>query len=130
MEESIIQSGFLLRNIAGSEQLLLNHIKASLDAEQLPMVTIAFTSVNVWGIRSLPAINVKSKLGCDVSGTICVMRYGRHVVVAITVVGFVTDFFQKLAVSCLGSVVMQSIHNAIKATAAELGREIVQAVLV
>lgn len=118
------KSGLLLLDIAGSEQLLLDHIKASLDEERLPNVTATFTGVNMWGLRNVPAISVKSKLGCDVSGAICVMRYGRHVVVGMQVSGFLADFSQSLAASCFVSIVRQCIEKAIEATAAKLNREV------
>lgn len=117
--------GFLIEGLVGSEQLLLKNLQTSLAAKELPKVSTKESTVNMWYRPDCPILDITSSLDGTYQCTIHLMHYGANLFVGVAHTGNPGNYYKQMAAACFLTEVHSCVSEAIKATAAELGREVI-----
>lgn len=123
--QDVAWKGFLIEGLAGSEQLLLKNLQASLAAKKLPKVTIRQATVKMWWRPNRPCLDITSILDGSFVCTIHLMEYGTDLFIGVAHTGDLTNYYKQMAAACFLEAIYSCVAEVVKATAAELNREVV-----
>lgn len=123
--QNITWKGFSIEGFAGSDQLLLKHLQASLTARNLPKVTLKQATVKMWGQSNRPCLDVTSAMDGSFQCTIHVLDYSSNLFVGVAHTGDISNYYKQMAAACFLEAIYNCVVEAIKATGAELNREVI-----